>query len=676
MKSHQNLKCLALFLAIILTIVVGCKKENEDKSNPAPTPINSFGDIVADPAFDWSMQKDIQVNITAKDNNDGPLVNVRFDIYTDDPENGGIKVFSGFTGTGGTLQTTFPAASYRESFVITTRYIGLPNIIEVPVSNGILEYTFGGKNKTASLKGTAGVMNPDFLYLGTYNSLGVPDYLEPVGDVIPQDMLDDINAALPEYYSVPVYHPEYLAANNETSYVLIEDADVWVTFVHEGAGYTNTLGFFTYPVGNPPATVNDIPDVTIILPNASFDGSGGGLFSGDKVYIGQFTANTVIAWVLIADGWDNGQVTYGRNMLYSEPYLNPETDPQYQQHNVQLFDSERGVILNGFEDIERPGGDNDFNDLIFYVTANPITAAEIINLPPLDPGVPDGDGDGIDDPFDDYPTDPERALNLYYPGENEYGSLIFEDLWPAKGDYDFNDLVLDCNFTQVLNSSNEVKDILAEFKVRAVGASFRNGFGFMINTTPGNVVGITGQNLQENLVTVNANGTETGQNEAVVVVFDNVFNTFPHNSIRFINTKENSAYENPAELSLALTLTDPVALQTMGAPPYNPFLIINLDRGRETHPADYPPTALANLSYFGTEDDNSIPASGRYYKTITNLPWCLYVPEEFDYPIETRDITSAHLKLVDWVNSGGTAYTDWYHDEPGYRNAQNIYTPQ
>lgn len=673
MKNHQDLKHLLLLLAVIMTITAGCKKDNAEESNPAPNPIHSFDELVAAPSFDWNMQSDIQINITAKDNNDGSLVNVRFDIYTESMENGGIKVFSGFTNAAGLLQTTFPAASYRESFVIATRYIGLPREIKVPVSNNILEYQFGGKNKSIFYKGTPAIQNPNFLYLGTYNAIGVPDYLEPVGDVIPQDMLDDINAALPEYLPVPDNHPEYLAATNETSYVLIEDADVWITFVHEGAGYKNVLGFFTYQVGNPPASVAEIPEVTVILPNASFAGEGGGLYSGDKVYIGQFSANTAIAWVLIANGWQNGQVTNGTHTLYSEPQLNPEQEPTYQQHNVQLFDSERGVVLNGFEDMLRPDGDDDFNDLVFYATSNPITAAEIINLPPLDPGVPDGDGDGIDDPFDDYPNDPDRALNLYYPGENQYGSLVFEDLWPNKGDYDFNDLVLDCNFTQVLNANNEVKDIIAEFKVRAVGASFRNGFGFELETTPGNIENLTGQNLSGSLISTNVNGTESGQTNAVVVVFDDVFNTFPHNTVRFINTKENSSYEAPAELSLSMTLTSPVALQTMGAPPYNPFLIINQDRDLETHLPDYVPTSLANQSYFGTGDDDSNPATDRYYKTVSNLPWCLYIPEEFDYPNETSDITHGHLNMVNWVMSGGTSFTDWYRDEPGYRDEQYIY---
>jgi hypothetical protein len=33
-----------------------------------------------------------------------------------------------------------------------------------------------------------------------------------------------------------------------------------------------------------------------------------------------------------------------------------------------------------------------------------------------------------------------------------YGTLAYEDLWPSKGDYDFNDLVVDYDFNIVKNN--------------------------------------------------------------------------------------------------------------------------------------------------------------------------------------------------------------------------------
>lgn len=55
------------------------------------------------------------------------------------------------------------------------------------------------------------------------------------------------------------------------------------------------------------------------------------------------------------------------------------------------------------------------------------------------------------------------------------------------------------------------------------------------------------------------------------------------------------------------------------------------------------------------------------------LPWVVEIPVSFDYPIEKADILIAYLKFETWAISSGTSYTDWYLDEPGYRNDDNIY---
>ena len=47
------------------------------------------------------------------------------------------------------------------------------------------------------------VISQNFNYLGGYDELGVPDYLEPVNDEISASSMQLINDALPEGYPVP-----------------------------------------------------------------------------------------------------------------------------------------------------------------------------------------------------------------------------------------------------------------------------------------------------------------------------------------------------------------------------------------------------------------------------------------------------------------------------------------
>jgi hypothetical protein len=47
---------------------------------------------------------------------------------------------------------------------------------------------------------------------------------------------------------------EYLSSTDNGNIELIADAEVWITFVHEGAGYKNALGYYTHKVMIPAKT--------------------------------------------------------------------------------------------------------------------------------------------------------------------------------------------------------------------------------------------------------------------------------------------------------------------------------------------------------------------------------------------------------------------------------------
>jgi Domain of unknown function (DUF4114)/Secretion system C-terminal sorting domain len=220
----------------------------------------------------------------------------------------------------------------------------------------------------------------NYQYLSAYDSNGVPTVLAP-SDVISPATMALVNGALPEGYPVPVYNPQYIYAGYDTDLILDSAAQVWVTFVTEGAGYRNVLGFYTYDVNNPPTTAPTSQQITIIFPNVSLPGSGGNLPSGSKVSLGTFPAGTGIGWVLLADGWNGSSVTNGFWKLYSNAAFNPEVTPSLKYHNVLISDPDNQRVILGFEDIKRnlPSCDHDFNDAVFYVTANPYSAMRTAN---------------------------------------------------------------------------------------------------------------------------------------------------------------------------------------------------------------------------------------------------------------------------------------------------------
>lgn len=684
-KNHlQMKKLISIFLLSSLGILFyNCSKENNTGASQ-----DNIDDLVINNAFNFETTKEIEISIQVVDNEGNSMGSVPIKIYSpdtaivSDPASNinisGILLAGGFTDKSGYFNTTLALPSYMTEIKIKPGYIGLPSEILLPVNSKKISYTIGGvvvNLKSASLLKSA--LASGYNYLGTWNSQGVPNYLTKPRDIISSSLLADINASLPEYAPLTKTHPEYLLDSNPSNLVLQKQSDVWVTFVHEGAGWTNSLAFYTYDYGSPPATVNDIKTLTVIFPNISYSGSGGGLTSGDKVFLGNFKEGTVIAWTLIASGWSSSSknVGNGTHKVYSDAWLNPETDSKLKKHSVLLWDSKREIYILGVEDTRRDASsDNDFNDAIFTVSTAPKDALVTEYIPPITEFV-DTDKDGILDYADQYPLDPERAYNNYYPTANKFGTLAFEDMWPAKGDFDFNDLVVDYRFNSVTNASNKVVEIKTVFVLRATGASYHNGFGIQLPINPSSVKSVTGTKLTSDYINLSANGTESSQNLATIIIFDNSYDILKYSgTLSGINTDLSNPFIRPDTIKTTIQFISPISQNLLGTAPYNPFLIQNKNRKVEVHLPGMQPTAMADTDLFGTIQDSSNPAQNRYYKTIKNLPWAINLPESLKYPIEKKSILLAYPKFGEWAESGGTLYPDWYTDKTGYRNTLYIYT--
>ncbi len=512
-------------------------------------------------------------------------------------------------------------------------------------------------------------VNLTFSYLAGYNSLGVPSNLIIPRDPISQSLLDDINASLPESRPVPQYNSEYITTKNLDTRIL-SASEVWITFVTEGAGWRNAIGFYTYDLNNPPTNINNITNLTIIFPNSSLSGSGGGLLPGDKVKVGTFNANTGIGWVLIPNGWDGSSVVSRNDIKFSNPQFNTFTQSAYSQHMVFLSDEVRNLILLGFEDTSRPGGDNDFNDAVFYISANPFESLDISSLVNVKTSV-DTDKDGVQDYLDQFPNDPEVSAVEYYPNENSYAGLAFEDMWPATGDYDFNDLVLDFKYTLKKNASNKINEINCEFIVKAIGGAYRNGLALNLNCNPSIIKSVSGNEIGQKVFKLNTNGTELGLTNTVIPIFENAYDVFKVYNNGFINTEKGRETYEPKKISVTIKFNSPQDINTLGALPFNPFIVVNQVRGHEIHLPLKSPTAKANNELFNSKNDNS-NVSG-YYLNNKNLPWAILTQGSFDYPVEKASINSGHLMFVDWAISKGSRSNDWYKNLTNYRNTKNIY---
>lgn len=701
MKKFFTLLALASVAAF-----TSCKKDNNSGSSPAST----IGTKIAPDGFNFATTKTINLNVTLQDNNGGAIAGVVVSVYAPGNTDPSTSLFKGVTDKSGNLTGKVTVATSLDKIVIDPAYTGLMRYATAAINNGATTVVIGGKSgysgdiipdavnsvatSTSSVGHvmTNGTTSVDVVYPTGYTAsnaftsptnLGRPAYLEATGDVIDASLLSYVNASLPEGTPVPTAHPAYLATNAVHAINVTAKSDVWVTFVSEGAGYQNTLAYYTYKTSNPPTQVlggtnaNGIDKVTYIFPNASGAGSGGGLKAGDKVKLGTFDAGTTIGFVLIQNAWTGSGVNTSNTAFFTQDEFNPENTAALKKHTVMLYDDVHKLYLLGFEDQNRQTGnsDNDFNDLVVYATSNPITAISNSGVPTIDKGG-DTDGDGVPDTQDAFPSDPTRAYISYYPSASTYASLAYEDNFPSKGDYDMNDLLVKYRYTFISNASNQVVELKGDYMVGAAGASFHNGFGVQLPVPASAVTSVTGQQFISSYITLASNGVEAGQSKAVIIPFDNheALAKNPDGAF-FINTLTAKDKVTSKTATVDINFNTPVAASTLAIANFNPFLISNMRRGYEIHLPGYAPTDKANTALFGTADDNSSPSAGRYYVSKENWPWAISFTGDFSYPVETVNITQAYPHFSDWAGSAGVSFLDWYSNTAtGYRVSSNIYS--
>jgi len=688
---------LSTLIVSFAVLISACKKTGDQPGGGGGTDTTTINKIAPD-GFTFKTTKDVVVNVQLLAPDNKPIAGVPVSLY----KNGTIQddgsavasdaLYTGLSDKSGYIKATVSLPANTDTVLVDAKYTGLLRNAKAYINGGSINAIIGGTDGISGdvVVNQFGVGRSNIKHLPvmssfttstTYTSMGSTDvYGRPkylvTSDAVSSTLLSYINTSLPEGTPLTKTHPQYLTDAATGTVNVTAASDVWITFVSEGAGYYNSVGYYTYPTGNPPSKASDISVVYVALPNASLYGSGGTMRSGDKVKLGTFDAGTSIGFVLFANGWaGTNQVYTDVQKYYSDPQLNPEADAANRKHSVLLYDATDKLYLVGFEDQTRPGGDQDFNDVVFYATSNPITAISNTGVQPIDQPV-DTDGDGVTDVFDAYPNDATRAYNNYYPSSTTFATLAFEDLWPATGDYDMNDLVVGYRYKFVSNAANNVVEMYADYAVQAAGASYQNGFGVQFPFAASLVKSVTGQKLNTNYITTASSGVEAGQLKAVVIPFDNhqdLINNYA--GAYFINTKNELPKVTGDTAHVYMQFTSPISTTTLGAAPFNPFVISNLKREVEIHLPGNAPTDKANAKLLGTVDDVSNASTGIYYVSKNNWPWAISLPVSFTYPIEGVKISDAYLHFLDWAKSGGTLYTDWYTNTGSdYRANSNLYT--
>lgn len=299
-------------------------------------------------------------------------------------------------------------------------------------------------------------------------------------------------------------------------------------------------------------------------------------------------------------------------------------------------------------------------------------AGQIVAPPPA---IVDNDGDGVQESEDFDDNDPNVAFVSYFPSETGWGSYAFEDLYPWKGDYDMNDLVLAFRKITYTNSSNMVTKVGVKYNVRAAGSNYTIASAFQLdNVNASNIASVEGQEIVGSApFNVATNGTEQGVTLAVIPLFNKVNDAIGMSSFTFLNTMEGAHLMTPTK-EITIMFTTPVQPSSLNMDKMNFFIVVNNKgeslRGKEVHLPTFSATSKVDNSLFAGKQLHPTDK----YKFIDGMMWGIMLPVVFEYPFEFKSVNSAYLKFQAWAESGGVDYPDWYVNLPDYRNDSLIYT--
>jgi hypothetical protein len=263
----------------------------------------------------------------------------------------------------------------------------------------------------------------------------------------------------------------------------------------------------------------------------------------------------------------------------------------------------------------------------------------------------DSDNDGLYDKFDAAPNNPNVTLKIGNLGKTTEWSTfyLFEDLWPTKGDFDFNDFIINTNYSFKRGIDNFITEITGMYNAEWSNPDY--GLGFELFEVKGAYL-IYHDNLIEEVV---GGDMEKSMNNGINVLTEATKNG--KISKRFtIKIREGN-------------LSDFVLI---------PFLYRLDDNFHQVRPFGTPPTQLQKMELFKSGDDDSpnswqwtkgmkfkYPLEGKraFYRTCENYSWCVqFMAKSFVKPAEEQSIIESYPRFKEWVQSCGLSDYDWYNN--------------
>lgn len=702
-------KSTMMLLTLMSVMMFSCK----DKDLYDPNAVKPGEEQKVANTFDFSTVQDVMLTVDySAFNTHGPVF---FSIYHENPFVGegedehldeNIKpIYEDYTDKSGRFNQTVELPAYaKHLYVVTGNFFVTERLMETDVQNGGAKATAKSAGTRAASRAVTrrGAQTNDVSKMPQL-SFNVDDNGNKIGERVYQDWQTplgtwDDRSGAPSYLidkskvdqelifsdedmeGLYATVSQVLNANkacrktyrDHEDLVLDKASEVTITMLGGSTCWNSSLGYYYYEVGKEPTDTKDL-NIIMLFPNTQdgnwtrFDSRKNdyngniGVNRGDAIQLmyypniadgdlsvvsNVFPANTKIGFILKSHGWgmqgedyvikgfaENdrkynvwGASTPGlsyckvpagfENKKSPYQYPNPDGDSRSAKFAYKTVDGGKYAIVS-FEDA---CNDEDYDDVIFAL--KPIDAFK---------------------PLPEIESDRVVTEGVY----------AFEDLWPAQGDYDMNDVVVDFKHEREMTRNNTTENFKTIYQT------------FYLTTYQNYVTLVSGLALKLNTkkkpTSIVMKKIASGSDDEETVTFEN------DGSIYYLTNDVKA--ELGTTYILELFYKDGVGKDDLAS--VEPFIFRKEanDQEWEVHIPYEVPTAKMDFSYFGKGDDASKVSDNIFFVRSGNYPFAFYLAgvniDAFKDTIllranESKMIDKLYPDFLDWSLSKGTEKEQWY----------------
>lgn len=579
-------------------------------------------------------------------------------------------IFSDITNAQGIYTGTAELPAYlKEAYVYTSAFYA-QTLIKATVQNNTLQAADEViEPSTAALSTRSGSEHDSFVvrnegwktYLGDYDRAknGQIQYSYKFDPKTEKKDLSDIDASkLYEIQSSVINSskdcPEEYRASKDLRIELKAGelgARVAISFLGGNTCWNSSLGYYFYKDGQKPNSLSEA-NIIMILPNTQ-DGQWANNKNAAKKYIGVKRGTTVklkyytdindpstgsdlfpdgcrIGFVLACNAWENRIPGFGQN----DGYRAASTDNLSVDGRGMTYKTPRTAIYRYTEasknidaimfSFEDHYDDDNYSDVVFTLVSDPIEA--VVDVPSVDQ---DGDKQTV---------------------HTVKGTYAFEDLWPSRGDYDMNDVVIRSDYEKTFNNKGIFRESFLFTTGKNVYTGLTNGMAVTLGGVAASAeIRISVKGPKDDAYSEIKDFSREGN---VLLITDDV------------KTRVNTTYKLTADY------TQPVPKGGSAIP----FIYTTTRKSLapnmrwELHLPFEKPSDKADLSFFGKGDDRSIPSENRYYIRQEMYPFAFFLSGATEQDLhkllnpenESKAIDKLYPDYGGWATSQGANNKDWY----------------